>query len=322
MNDNVNLTPVVESSSRVVLSPQKQDICAIIVTYFPDAEFVQREERIRKQVGRVLIVDNTPDAKLGVPTKMLKSSGIEIIQNNENLGVGAALNLGMARANELGFRWAITFDQDSWVHDELVTKLIEIYVRQPRPELVGIIGCNFEDENTRKSPFKYDEDGPVFLETRTVITSGSLISAAVFYAAGSFRSDFFIDFIDHEYCLRLRKLGYRVLVSTAPLMVHALGAATPFDLGRGPARLSLVLTNRSPLRRYYMTRNGLLVARLYIVEAPIWVIRNVASILGFALLKIAFEKNRRLKKFWGTLYGAFDGLRSKTGKATASWLQE
>jgi len=310
------------SSKGICVGPKRENICAILVTYFPDALFGERLDRIRDQVNKVVLVDNTADTKPSSLLQQLSSTNIEIIRNEENLGIGKALNQGMTRAMQLGYEWAITFDQDSWVHPDLVKILISTYEQQPRPDIVGIVGCNFQDENTHQSPIKHALDGPLFVETETVITSGSLLSAAVFSAAGPFRSDFFIDFIDHEYCLRVRKLGYKVITAATPLMIHALGAATIFSTDSRIGRISLVLTNRSPLRRYYMTRNGLLVAKRYFAFAPGWVFRSLASILGFSLLKIPFEKTARGKKLCATIYGAFDALRGRTGKARASWLEE
>jgi|HubBroStandDraft_6_1064221.scaffolds.fasta_scaffold08251_5 rhamnosyltransferase len=311
-----------KSAGTVCAGPRKENICAIVVTYFPDTHFGERLDRIRGQVGKTIIIDNTGDPYLGAVSQPMNSADIEIIRNKQNVGVGAALNQGVSRVMQLGYEWAITFDQDSWIHPDLVNILISIYAQQPRPELVGIIGCNFEDENTHVPLMSCLPGAPIFREIEAVITSGSLLSVATCSKAGPFRSDLFIDFVDHEYCLRLLQLGYKVIISTAPLMVHALGTANLFGLNSRAGRGSLVLTNRSPLRRYYMTRNGLMVARRYFTVAPRWVLKSVASLLIFAVLKIPWEENARKKKFCATLYGAFDALRSRSGKARAAWLEK
>jgi rhamnosyltransferase len=311
-----------KSSERVCTAPAKENICAIIVTYSPDAHFGERLDRIHRQVGKTIIVDNTGDADPGASLQPINLADIEIIRNHENVGIAEALNQGISRAKQLGYAWTITFDQDSWIHSDLVDALVGIYEQQARPELVGIIGCNYEDEGTHTLAIKSLSSGPNFRETEAVVTSGSLLCVATFSKVGPFRSDFFIDFVDYEYCLRLLQLGYKIIISTAPLMVHALGTPTPFSLDSGVGGMSLVLTNRSPLRRYYMTRNALLVAREYFAVAPKWVLRSMASVLGFALLKIPLEKNARRKKLCATMYGALDALRSKTGKVEARWLKE
>jgi rhamnosyltransferase len=310
------------SSDTAPIVPSRENICAIVVTYFPDAQFVARLDRIQQQVAQVIVVDNTDNPGPGIFPEVTGPSGVEVISNGQNLGIGAALNRGLARAMELDYGWAITFDQDSWVRPELVQTLIRIYEQQSRPELVGILGCNFEDENTRSSPHPHVSGGPLYAEVAVVITSGSLMPLTVFSKAGPFRSDFFIDFVDHEYSLRLRKLGYRVLIALEPLMVHALGAASTVDFASGPSPFSMVLTNRPPLRRYYMTRNGLLVAREFLGTAPRWILRSVASLLVYSALKIPFEKNSRWKKLRAIFSGVLDAVRNKTGKAEAAWLND
>lgn len=292
------------------------------MTYFPDTEFIERLNRIRSQVSRVIVIDNTDEGRSTAPLlDIQESADLEIIRNNDNLGVGAALNQGLTRAKELLYPWVIMFDQDTWVTPDLVNTLSEIYKLQSDPELVAIIGCSFEDKNLGLSAHENSVDGPLFMETQTVITSGSLISTDIFALAGPFRSDFFIDFVDHEYCLRLRRLGYKIVVSAKPLMIHALGHATKFRFATGIGVFSIVLTNRSPLRRYFMTRNGLLVARNYFTAAPKWVIRSSLSLLLFAILKIPFEGTDRWNKFRATLYGVLDAIRSRTYKPQAKWLR-
>jgi rhamnosyltransferase len=305
-------------TKRAVMGPGYVNICAVLVTYFPDGHFLERLDKIRSQVNGVVIVDNTGEVNPAPFLNELGARKIEMIRNRDNLGIGEALNQGLQRAEALGYEWAVTFDQDTWVRPELVETLIRIYEQQPRPERVGIIGCNYEDENLGTSPHQHRVDGPASVEAVSVITSGSLLSLVTYSAAGPFRADFFIDYVDHEYCLRLRKLGYKVILATKPLMVHALGEASELNL---LGLVKLILTNRSPLRRYYMTRNGLLVVGRYFLSEPLWAIETLGSILGFALLKIPFEKKQRWKKIRATAYGAIDGLLSRTGKVKASWMQ-
>jgi rhamnosyltransferase len=292
-----------------------------VVTYFPDVHFVERLARISAQVGWTVIVDNTGNTDIENSIEPLEGSKREVIRNMENLGIGAALNQGLSRASELGFPWAITFDQDSWVYPELVATLIAIHQKQADPDRLGVIGCNFEDINTHETALGQREMETDFRETETVITSGCLLSTAIFSLAGPFRSDFFIDYVDYEYCLRLRQMGYRIIISTEPLMLHALGAASPLRLDLGYRRVPIVLTDRSPLRRYYMTRNAMHVAKKYFRTAPLWALKTLASVAVFAPLKIPFEKTERTGKLRATLRGFLDGIRSRTGKASAPWLQ-
>lgn len=302
--------------------PQKENICAIVITFFPDELFGRRLEKISRQVAKTIIVDNTADPKHPIVLSQVDCGDIRLIQNQENVGIGEALNQGMSVAAELKLAWAITFDQDSWVHEDLVSSLIRIIEVQQRPDVVGIVGCNFEDEHVRSSPISPLAKRTSFIETKTVITSGSLISLIRFSEIGPFRSDFFMDFVDHEYCLRCRKLGYKVIVSTAPLMIHALGTPTMRRIRESPDAFSIVLTNRPPVRRYYMSRNVLLVAAEYYISDTIWVLRYLVSILIVAPLKILFEDSFRGKKFFASILGAIDAFRGVRGRVKISWLRQ
>ena len=75
-------------------------------------------------------------------------------------------NQGVARAIVLGYEWVISFDQDSWIHSDLVTVLIEIYHLQRNTEMIGIIGCNFEDENTRTVSLKILLAAPFIVKSK------------------------------------------------------------------------------------------------------------------------------------------------------------
>jgi rhamnosyltransferase len=96
------------------LDPTPENICAVFIAYFPDAQFSQRLEKVRRQVAKVLVVDNTPDGSgLGASLRSQDGLDIEVIENRANLGVGAALNQGFARAIQHGYHWVVTFDQDA-----------------------------------------------------------------------------------------------------------------------------------------------------------------------------------------------------------------
>jgi rhamnosyltransferase len=102
-------------ASRSSDRPSAETICAIVVTYFPDAQFVERLNRIRGQVGLTVAVDNTGDTNVENLVGHPDGPHHEVIRNAEDLGIGAALNQGLTRAKDLGFKWVSTFDQDSWV---------------------------------------------------------------------------------------------------------------------------------------------------------------------------------------------------------------
>ena len=57
----------------------------------------------------------------------------------------------------------------------------------------------------------------------SVVSSGSLVKAEAVRKAGYPRADFFIDFVDHEFNLRLRRHGYQIAVIRESGLSHRIG---------------------------------------------------------------------------------------------------
>ncbi len=155
-----------------------------------------------------------------------------------------------------------------------------------------------------------------FLEQRTVITSGSLIDAVFARAIGGFREDYFIDQLDHEFCLRARSCGGWVVITRKPVMEHSVGEAggawIPF-LGRLP--------NHPPLRKYYIARNSVVTIAEYWRREPDWCLRRLVRLLMGALSMLFLEKHG-YSKIRAFACGVADGLRGSMGSCRRKWLFE
>lgn len=292
----------------MVCKPCKKNTCAIIVTYHPDSGFEDRARRIALQVERALIVDNHSNNDEGALLRHLlgQLNNAELVQNERNLGIAVALNRGARWAVDHGYQWALTLDQDSVVADDIVETLSAVYEHFPEKEKLAIIGSNYRDSNSGRLLFRTDrDDGCSWQEVKTVITSGSLVSLQAYATIGSFREEFFMDCVDLEYCLRSRSRGFRIILARKPLMQHAIGASTMHKL---PWKMTGT-SNHSTVRRYYMTRNHLALAREYLLREPMWVLSTLYSRLKSTVLMCLFEENR-LRKLEYTAIGAFDGLFS------------
>src|SRR6202167_2799117 len=133
-----------------------QDVCAITVAYHPDAKFPARVERVLREVGALVIVDNgSGDAELRMLRELAMNSSITLISNGENVGVARALNIGIRRAITLGFRWALLLDQDSWIDDDMVPTLIAAGTAYPDRDRLAVIGSGYRDDN---SPLQEQKD--------------------------------------------------------------------------------------------------------------------------------------------------------------------
>jgi rhamnosyltransferase len=282
-------------------------VAAVIVTYFPDAAFAERMLRVAGQATAVIIVDNSASPDVQHRLRSLTSDKIEILENTKNEGIARALNQGILRAIERRCSWVLTLDQDSVVDDDLVARLVAIHQRCSHPEQVGLIHSNARSKWSGLPALKCSDPYAEFREVKAVVTSGSLIPISAYRVGGPFRDDFFIEGVDLEYCLRLRKAGFHILLSCRPLMVHAAGRMEEHRLGGR----TIVVANHAPWRYYYMTRNLLRIIRGYASREPIWALTALLN-LGKAVVKDLLFEDRPFTKIVFVLAGTWDAVIGST----------
>ena len=235
-------------------------VAAIIVSYNPDKNLLDSVNLLISQVEKIIIVDNgsIEEKRKDISSiKDIDNERIEIIFNEENLGIATALNIGVREALKQGFNWILTMDQDSKASKDMVEKMFEVYNNIDEKERKSILSIfpNFVDkriqsieENSVMNTYEYvDAD----------ITSGNLVKAEVFDKVGFFDDSLFIDLVDTDFCMRLNEKNIKMIKVRAAILYHSLGESQSVKSIFGKFNTS----NHSALRRYYMTRN-----RFYIWE--------------------------------------------------------
>ena len=235
-------------------------VAAIIVSYNPDKNLLDSVNLLILQVEKIIIVDNgsIEEKRKDISSiKDINNERIEIIFNEENLGIATALNIGVREALKQGFNWILTMDQDSKASKDMVEKMFEVYNNIDEKERESILSIfpNFVDEriqsieeNSVMNTYEYvDAD----------ITSGNLVKAEVFDKVGFFDDSLFIDLVDTDFCMRLNEKNIKMIKVRDAILYHSLGESQSVKSILGKFNTS----NHSALRRYYMTRN-----RFYIWE--------------------------------------------------------
>lgn len=237
-------------------------LCAVVVTYFPSATQTQALSGWLPVFDMLIVVDNTPASAANDALALDNLASHErarVIRNRDNLGIAAALNIGVQTAQSLGFRWVATFDQDSRP-SSAVTDFFHRFLQSTlSKQKVGVLGVNYINANNGRPGVMLDPASAELAEVRTVITSGSLLNLRCYEMIGGFCEKYFIDMVDTEYCYRARKNGYVILVSSLPLMEHSVGTLQKIRLlGR-----EFAFSQHSPLRQYYIFRNTLYMVKQY-----------------------------------------------------------
>jgi rhamnosyltransferase len=284
------------------------DICAVVVTYHPDAHVVDGIQNIVPQVGQTVVVDNasSPSCVAELQEVCAKLS-VHLIQNSENEGIARALNRGAQWADTEGHRWILTLDQDTTVAADMVDSLIEVFRGYPHPECLAVIGSNYTDKITGKPKLNLEPaGGAASVDSVSVLTSGSLVSLGVLKTIGGFRDDFFIDCVDHEYCLRARSRGFHVVLSTKPVMQHGIGYLTEHRL----LWKKVGTSNHDAKRQYFMSRNSVILLKEYLTTEPRWMLGYLWDWLKSIVVVCLFEDGRA-SKMTNIFRGCWDGLSGR-----------
>ena len=230
-------------------------LAGCVVLYNPDRSIIKNIESYLHFLNVLYVIDNSEhgDIKL-VDDLCLLSSNIVYIPQNNNIGIASALNLSAQLAVHEKYSWLLTMDQDSYFHGtEFFNKWTGIILN----DKIGLIAASYTIEYDRWQK-EYSKE---FNEIHFAITSGNIINLTAWKEVKGFEDKLFIDEVDHDYCLKLRKNGYKILISKEILMGHQIGEFYPggLDDEAGDKRRTL----HSPVRYYYMSRNVLYLCKKY-----------------------------------------------------------
>ncbi len=275
----------------------------VVLAYRPDSGILDRVALLKAQVERVYLVNNSPDdeATAALLDVLAQQDGVRILDQEKNVGVAAGFNAGMRRAIADGFDFIWIFDQDSTVAEGMLAQL-----RRPFEDgdvRVAITGPALRAEETG---FRYDADRGEGMAAQTaLISSGALFSRAALQEIGMHDERLFIDYVDHDISLRARRAGFAVVKVFDTVLDHRFGASTPaVFLGR-----RVYLSNYSPMRQYYMTRNRIIMIRRYGFGRWFW---EDAAYVVKAWIKVLLCERGRGPKIGAALRGLVDGFRFRS----------
>lgn len=288
-------------------------VCAVVVTYRPDAGVPGNIATIARQTDRLIIVHNEADG----PGRALLApfegrDNVELIVNPDNRGIAEALNQGATRAMALGYEWIATFDQDSRVPENFVAGLLAAYADYPRRERVAVLAPLYRDMSLG---FVFSPAGPVPVGASDAVPvsvtacSGNLVKAAALRAVNGFRADLFIDCVDFYFCLRCRQAGWQVLEVRGLILDHAAGRAQQRRWFWKNSRFN----DYDAGRRYYQARNRLIMQAHFLVFDPGWILRDAWG-YGCDFIKLLLFCRDRRKKLWAMSVGVTHAILGRRGR--------
>jgi rhamnosyltransferase len=303
------------------VAPLPEQVVAVIVAFHPDLPALRKlMDAAGRQVGSIVVVDNTPDGS-SLPATTMR--GVTCIHLGFNAGLAAALNRGCEWAAARGATYVLLFDQDSVPADDMLVQLARAWTAaEAAGTRVAAAGPKFQD--SRGAPvFPFLRVGLLrnqvvvpaasdqFVLTHTLITSGCLVSCEALSDVGPMNESLFIDNVDLEWGFRAAHRGWALIGAPRATLAHSIGD----DHVRAPwwARLfgkPMAIRHGAP-RLYYITRNRI---RLYwMPHVPLgWKVQDLLRLPAKIILSLWLAQDRAAAAS-ALARGVRDGLADRGG---------
>lgn len=271
-------------------------LSAVVVWYNPTNKEKENINSYIKYVDKLYIVDNSEKENAFENNKI-----IHYVFNGENLGIAKALNIGADLALKEKYDWLLTMDQDTSFKNDDVKKIFE-YIKNNDMKNIGIVSPWHDTKLHIQKP-KEEIDYPI-----DVMTSGNFLNLKIFKKIGGFKDEYFIDGVDIEYCLRLKKYNYKVMRLNKFSIKHNLGNISYKHF----FKKELLCLNHNYLRVYYRVRNYNYIKQEYHDIAPEFC--DILVKIKALVWCIIFYENDKIRKLKSIYYAKKDFKNNIYGK--------
>jgi rhamnosyltransferase len=292
---------------------------AVVVTFNPNFTTLnQMLNAITGQVDVAIIVDNSSFEREQIRQHVSEVMGRDgsLITLDENVGIGAAQNLGINTLLEKGATHVLLLDQDSVPSQGMVHELLAAEKKLAMTHSrIAAVAANICDEKLCRvshfqsiSGFRFKQlsskDG-AYVEVDLCAASGMLIRREVFETVGLMNVALFIDQVDIEWVQRAKSVGFSVFGVHSAKLNHSLGDSSVTVFGR-------TFPVHKPFRRYYMFRNAVWMYRQPHVSFR-FKVADAVRMPARALLYVATSGNKSLTLRM-ILTGIIHGFKNRMGR--------
>lgn len=273
-----------------------KSIDAAVVTLFnPNHDILDNILSYLPFVNELIVIDNS---KTPCDLSYLFNNfpSVTLLSQGRNLGIAKSLNLALSYAKKQNHRWLMTIDQDSYFDlDQLMIYFSSFH--ETSKEKLAVF-------SPLHNPKFVKRDNRLFNTNENyVMTSANIINIDIASSISGFDEKLFIDEVDHEFCLRLKKCGYKIVQNHNSFINHMLGDQ------HSKYKVSSLYSYQ---RLYYMMRNYLYMRKKYRVDNRDFFAERDLYLFKFMLKQLVYSKYKR--KTLGMLYvGIRDYRNEKMG---------
>lgn len=230
------------------------NISAIVVLYKPDCTVIDNINSYIKYMDCVYLWRNSIIKQSIIDDiDRLYGDKIKWCGNENNYGIGIALNTVLNDEQLQECEWLLTMDQDSYFDVKSFERMLE--VKDSCSNDVAIISANHsvKGEFTFVGDKTHADNQTSVLINDWLMMSGNLVRINTAKLIGGYDTEYFIDGVDIEFCQRLISKKYKLLKVIEATLIHSLGDVVIKELfGK-----KIMVTNHNATRLYYIYRNYL-----------------------------------------------------------------
>ena len=275
----------------------------VVILYNPTYGNIKNIFSYVDLVNKLYIYDNSRIDNSIALCELLEKKNVIYIRNGENDGISKSINYVISMIEDLKYSWLLTMDQDS----SFTPNTFESFINQI--DLYSSSVAIYTPIHIIKK--RYEKVIKIQHQVLMTMTSGNLLNVNICKEIGCFDERYFIDSVDHEYCLRANKFGFKVIVVPSIEMNHSLGE--PISRFNILTRKQVIVFNHNYIRRYYITRNKLLLVSEFYKYYPKVCLIFFLEIF-WDLKNIIFYETDKLRKIKSTVLGCYDFLVNRFGK--------
>ena len=185
----------------------------------------------------LFVYDNSPTKSQENTDFVLHGFNVHYVSDNENPGVSKAYNNGVKYAKVKNKKWVLFLDQDTTLSDTILQSFLKAINREPEIKIFAT--TLFDQKKNLVSPSLYFfkrgfrlsnvPSKVCSLNKITPINSSLLVSIEVFDKVGMYNENIKLDFSDHEFMGRVRKVYDKFYVIEED-NYHSLSSSDETDL--------------------------------------------------------------------------------------------
>lgn len=240
---------------------------------------------------------------------------IELLETNINLGYAEGNNVGIRHALQKDAKYLFVLNNDVRVAPDTLNQLVSVAEQFPKVTLLGPKVYHLDSSNQIQSAggkldylWRSKQRGldnidygqfDVIEDVDYVIGAAVLVRANHLKKVGLLDSDFFLYREDIDWCLRVRRAGYRVLYVPGAKIWH---------------RSHHVRERELPRVTYYMARNSLMLLRKHQVGGLRFTILMLRHLLTVISWTIRPKWRHKRQERDALLKGVLDFLHGRVGQ--------